>query len=179
MITVFRAIYFQTVLGYTPTETGLLTFVTCLPVFFISPLGGYLSDRIGPKWPIAIGFCLIVFSFFWFGAFRALTLTHLLISSIPFGFGIPLIFTPSYSTSMSSVPPAKLGVGSGMIATFRTLSATVGVALIGLALTAIQDHSFLNAPSTPSLPPNSSPSLMEPFPSMRFPPLSCPPPHPL
>src|SRR5579872_282184 len=69
MITVFRAILFQNYLGWSAEKTGFISFLSSIPVLFVSPLGGYLSDRYGPRLPIAIGFLLLIFSFFWVGTF--------------------------------------------------------------------------------------------------------------
>ncbi len=134
MINVFRAIYFQEALNYSPTQAGFITFFACLPVLFIAPIGGYLSDRISPKLPIAIGYVMIIFSFLWLAWFSTPSLPSLLFALVFFGTGIPLIFTPSYSTAMQAVPPQKIGVAMGILSTIRTFAATMGVALIGLFL---------------------------------------------
>jgi EmrB/QacA subfamily drug resistance transporter len=140
MINVFRSIYFQTVLHYSPLQTGLITFISCLPVLFFSSIGGYLADKISPKLPIALGFCLLIFSFVWLAIFSTPSLPLLIIGLLPFGMGIPLIFTPSYSTAMSAVAPQKLGVAFGMVSTCRTFSASFGVALIALLMTLFENR---------------------------------------
>lgn len=132
MITVFRAIYFQQTLGYSPAQTGLLTFFSTAPVLFLSPAAGYLSDKISPKLPIAIGYVSLIFSFFGLGFFSTPHLTGLMICLLLFGIGIPMIFTPSYSSAMGSVPPQKIGMAFGMVATLRNFAATLGLALIAL-----------------------------------------------
>ncbi len=132
MIVVFRTIYFQTVLGYSPFLTGFIMFISSCPVLFIAPLAGILSDRLSPKVPIALGYLLLIFSSFWF-AFISLPSFHsILIALIAYGTGIPLIFTPSYSTAISSVPKGKAGTASGIVATLRNTGGTVGLALIHL-----------------------------------------------
>lgn len=146
MINVFRAIYFQQILGFSPTKAGFITFFSCLPVLFISPLGGYLSDRISPKLPIAIGYLMVIFSFFWLGWFSTPSLSSLLFALVFFGTGIPLIFTPSYSTAMHTVPPQKIGVAMGILSTIRTFAATMGVALIGLFLDSAQARNIKALP---------------------------------
>lgn len=143
MVTVFRAMYFQYALGYSPFETGMITFITCFPVMLISPIGGILSDRFGPRIPLSIGFALLIFSFIWPGIFSMPGLASLLFASIAFGMGIPLIFTPSYSAGMSTVPLSKIGIGSGMIATCRNLAAVAGVAIIGFITDAVQAETFV------------------------------------
>lgn len=139
MISVFRAIYFQTTLAYTPSQAGFITFLSCLPVLFFSLIGGYLSDKVSPKLPIALGYVLIIYSFFWLGFFPTPSLTSLLVSTMIFGMGIPLIFTPSYSAAMKDLPPQKLGVAFGMVTTLRSLASTMGIALIGAFMTIFKE----------------------------------------
>ena len=133
-------IYFQTVLGYTPLQAGLITFTSSLPIFFLPVIGGILSDRYGPKIPVSIGYICLIYSFLWLGFFSTPSLRDLLIALIAFGIGITFIFNPSYSTAMKSLPRSKLGVGMGMISTLRTLSGTIGIALIGFFMHFFQIH---------------------------------------
>lgn len=137
MIGVFRSIYFQTVLEYTPSQAGLISFVTCIPILFLAPLGGVLSDKVSPKLPIAIGFLCLICSFFWLAFDSTPNLVNLLIPLMIFGVGIPFIFTPSYSAAMSALPPTKLGVGLGMVTTLRMMASTMGIALIGAYILAV------------------------------------------
>jgi MFS family permease len=140
MITVFRAIYFQEVLAYSPSQAGLLTFISTAPVLFLSPLGGYLSDKVSPKLPIAIGYLSLIFSSMWLGFFSTPSLLELVIPLVAFGIGIPMILTPSYSSAMGSVPSTKMGVAFGMVATLRNLAATLGLALIGLWINFVESR---------------------------------------
>jgi len=138
MITVFRTIYFQEVLQYDPFQTGLLTFASCIPIFFTPTLAGFLSDRLTHKVPVAIGYLFLIFSCLYFGFFTTPPLFHLVIALAIFSMGIPLILTPSYSTAMTEIPPSKLGIGFGMLITLRMFSAAVGLALINLFVSAVQ-----------------------------------------
>ena len=140
MITVFRAIYFQENLGFSPSQTGLLTFFSTAPVLFLSPIGGYLSDKVSPKLPIAIGYVSLILSFFGLGFFSTPHIAGLLICLLLFGIGIPMIFTPSYSSAMGSVPPQKIGVAFGMVATLRNFAATFGLALISLLTNIVEQN---------------------------------------
>lgn len=140
MITVFRAIYFQENLGYTPSETGLLTFFSTAPILFLSPLGGYLSDKASPKLPIAIGYVSLIVSFFGLGFFSTPGLVGLMSYLLLFGIGVPLIFTPSYSSAMGAIPQKKIGVAFGMVAALRNFAATLGLAVINLCIDIIESH---------------------------------------
>ena len=139
MITVFRTVYFQEILKYSPFQTGLITFVSSCPMMFMAPFAGYLSDRFSPRLPIACGYLLLIFSFFWLAFFNTPSLKSLMLALIPFSTGIPFIFTPSYSSAISSVPPQKTGVAMGMITTVRMLGGVIGLALIHLCTSVSQN----------------------------------------
>ncbi|HSX10403.1 MAG TPA: MFS transporter [Chlamydiales bacterium] len=140
MITVFRTVYIQEILAYSPFQTGLIVSISALPVLFGSSIGGYLSDKISPKLPIALGYLSLIASFFWFGFFSTPSLPVLFAASLLFGAGIPLVLTPSYSAAMSAVPQEKLGVAFGMVSTLRSLAGTIGLALINLFVTIVQSN---------------------------------------
>lgn len=139
MVTVLWAIYFQKQLNYGPAKTGLIIFIAAFPVFMMAPLAGYISDRIGPKKPMLIGFAILTFGLFWL-MFTANTtsLPILLPGLFSFGTGIPLIMSPAVALALSQSPPPKLGVASGISIAVRQLASTFGIAF----LTAIS-HSTL------------------------------------
>lgn len=138
MVAVFRTVYIEEILGFSPSQTGIIISVSSLPVLFFSLIGGYLSDKVSPRLPIFLGYLCLIFSFFWLGVFNTPSLPSLFTASLLFGMGIPLILTPSYSAAMSAVPLEKLGVAFGTIATLRWLSATIGLALISLFVDFVQ-----------------------------------------
>lgn len=130
MITVYRAVFVQDALGWSPTESGTIFFFTSIPILFMSLVGGWLADRQGPKLPLALGFTLLIYSFFWLAFFVKSSLAVLVLGFIAFSTGVPLIFTPSYSSAMGVIPQTKAGSAFGILATIRALSATLGVAII-------------------------------------------------
>ena len=147
MITVFWPIYFQKVLGYTPLGSGAIVFFSSLPVIFMAPLGGWIADRFGSRLPIALGFILLIYSFFWVSFFKSASLEVLIVGLLAFGVGIPFILTPSYSAAMGAIPPTKRGIAFGTLATGRSLSASLGVAVIGSMIYNFQlsSYEFLGA----------------------------------
>lgn len=142
MVTVYRAIFFQDVLEWSPLKSGTIFFITSLPVFFMAPVGGWLADKSGSKVTIAVGFIFLIYSFFWLAFFVESSLFMLLLAFVAFGIGVPLIFTPSYSSTMNAIPPEKAGVAFGILATVRCLSASLGVAIIGSFAEHVQFNSF-------------------------------------
>lgn len=142
MVTVFWSIYFQKVLDYTPLGAGSLIFFSSLPVLFMAPAGGWLADRFGSKLPIAIGFFLLIGSFFWLSFFSDRSLKIIIYGLFAFGIGIPFILTPSYSAAMGAVPETKRGIAFGTLATVRSLAASLGVAIIGSLMANFEFSAF-------------------------------------
>lgn len=138
MISVFQTLYFENILRYSPFQTGLILSTAGSPTLFMAPLAGWLSDKYSPKLPIALGYLSLIFSFFLFAFITTPSLFVILLSLICFGIGIPFILTPSYSTAIGSVPPQKTGVAMGMISTLRMLGGMVGLSLIHLFTSHIQ-----------------------------------------
>ena len=131
MVTVLWAIFFQEQLGFSPAQTGLLIFVAAFPVFMMAPLGGYFSDRFGPRIPMLVGFVILTFALFWllFTA-EAGSVLMMLPGLLGFGCGLPMIMSPTIALALSQVKHDKLGAGSGVTTETRQLASTIGIALM-------------------------------------------------
>lgn len=137
MVGVFWLIYFQQTLHYTPIEAGFLSLVSGLPLLFSSPLAGYLSDRFGPKLPIALGYLCLLYTSFFLGFYPTPSLLGLLIAVFTFGTGIPLILTPSFSSALTSVPSTKTGLAMSTIITMRMVAGSVALACMHLLTSSV------------------------------------------
>jgi len=127
--TVFWAIYLQNVLGYSPSEAGVLGFLSNTPIFVMAPLSGMLVDKYGPKIPVISGFILLFVALILFVCNPSPNLSYLFLILLPYGCGIPLIFTPSFTSAMAQVDDAKRGMVSAMTSCVRQCSTTLGIAL--------------------------------------------------
>ena len=141
MVTIFWAIYFQNILGLSASTAGAYAFLANLPILFAAPLGGLLVDRFGPRLPVMTGFGFILFALTWFCTFASQAQIGLLMPALlTFGFGVAMIYTPSLVAIMNEVPSHKRGIVSGLIATLRQFSSSLGLALF----TAIHSNIYLN-----------------------------------
>lgn len=161
MITVFRAIFFQDSLNWSPMRTGVVTVLSSCPVLFLSPLGGWLSDKLGPKFPISLGFILMTFSFIWTPIFIDSSLAMLMIGLVAFGCSLPLVLTPSYASAMGAIPSSKAGSAFGTIATIRSLSASLGVAVLGAFIDGLQMKSLTNLAEANPLTKNLNSTVLD------------------
>jgi MFS family permease len=143
MVSVFRAIYFQNTLGYSPLQVGSMLFFANLPTLFTAPIAGYLADKYTPRLPIAIGYFLLIITCLCFGFLPNPPFWLLNLILVGFAMGSPSIFTPSYAKAVASVPAEKAGTALGMLTTLRMLGGTMGLSLIYLFASKVQEK---NAP---------------------------------
>lgn len=101
----------------------------------IRPLGGRLSDRIGPLHTIRLGLGLMV------AGFVLLTLAGggivFTLVACALGAGLGLVLPATLSLMADEIAPDRLGAGMGALGALRNLSKIAGPVLAGLALTGL------------------------------------------
>ncbi|MFM9134966.1 MAG: MFS transporter [bacterium] len=124
----FMALYLQVVEGYGPLQAGLLLLPATIPILIINPLGTWLGQRLGARWPTAGGMILLAIA-----AFLLTDLTGLYSSAIiPFilvGAGIGLQITPCAVTAVEDPGDAGEGVASGIFKASSMIGGSLGVAV--------------------------------------------------
>ncbi len=127
--------YLSIVLGYDVLRIGLVMAASPVATLFVAPVSGAISDRIGSR-PLAFcGMCL--------QAAGLLLLARLEKDSgagdvawrlVLAGAGAGLFGSPNNSAVMGSVPPAHLGIASGILAAMRNVGMVLGIAVAGAVL---------------------------------------------
>lgn len=124
---------FQTVLGHSAVETGLL--LTPWPVMtaLAAPLAGPLSDRYPPAILGGVGLAVLCAGLALMAALPAdpgpaQVVWRMMVCGAGFGF----FQSPNLKAIMSSAPPERSGGASGTVATSRLLGQSVGAALVAL-----------------------------------------------
>jgi len=128
-------LFFETILNYSPLETGLLMVPMALVVSIVLPLSGRLTDRIDARIPIWLGVFFSVLSLFWLsfldtGTSAAEGIGMLIMR----GFGIGFLFPPIMNSALKSLPQEKVAIGSGLMNVSRQVGGAFGVALLGTVL---------------------------------------------
>lgn len=133
--------YLQDILGFKPTEVGLLLTPLPLMLSVVSPLSGHLSDKIGVRVPTTIGMLVVSAGMLWLSMLsHASTYLDLVIGLVLLGIGQGLFTSPNTSAVMGSVPRPKLGVAGGMMALVRNMGFIVGVAMCVAIFTNRMDY---------------------------------------
>jgi DHA2 family multidrug resistance protein-like MFS transporter len=125
--------YFQTTLGHTPVETGLLLTPWPVATAIMAPIAGPLSDRYPPAILGGIGMamlCLGLVLMSWLPS-QPGTL-DIVLRMLVCGAGFGFFQSPNLKAIMSAAPPARSGSASGIVATSRLVGQAFGAALVAL-----------------------------------------------
>jgi len=134
-------LFFETILKYSPLETGLLMVPMAVVVSITLTLSGRLTDRVDVRIPIGLGVIFAVLSLSWLSFLNMGTSSvegmGMLIMR---GFGIGFIFPPIMNSALRSLPQEKVAIGSGLMNVCRQLGGAFGVAFLGTVLEHRQVH---------------------------------------
>jgi EmrB/QacA subfamily drug resistance transporter len=132
-ITFLMPFYLMRPAGFDARSAGAIMMIPFVFLFFISPLSGWLSDRVGSRVLCFAGMGLLTTSLFTFTTlYPSANLWPLCWRLGMAGMGVSL-FLPAYSASaMGAVTIAKRGIASGIIAAARNFGMVCGVALSGV-----------------------------------------------
>ena len=128
----YLTLYIQTLLGYSPLQTGLRFLPFTVVSFFAAILSGNLSSRVPFRFLLGGGLLLVGIGLL---LMRGLTPTSgwtaLLPGFIVAGFGVGLVNPALASTALGVVPPQRSGMASGINNTFRQVGIATGIAALG------------------------------------------------
>ncbi len=131
----FISLYMQNVLGYSAVRAGVSFLPMTFLIIVLAPWAGRASDRLGSRWLMTAGMTLVGISLLVFAQLQTDSSYLLLLPGMILGgFGMAITMTPMTAAALSSVPPDKAGVGSGMLNTFRQVGGSIGIALMGAIL---------------------------------------------
>lgn len=129
-------IYLQDARGHTPIEAGVMVLPLSLMLIVTGPLGGRISDVLGPRIPTVAGMVLVTASMV---GFSHLTLHssywEMAIYLLLIGIGIGLSISPLTSTAMNAARPDERSAASSFFNTLRFIGAVVGSTLLSVILT--------------------------------------------
>ncbi len=128
----YLVLYLQTILGFSPLQTGLRFLPFTVVSFFVAAASGNLSAKVPARVLLAGGLLLTGVGLL---LMRGLTVdsgwTALLAGFIVAGAGVGLVNPTLASTAIGVVPPQRSGMASGINSTFRQVGIAVGIAVLG------------------------------------------------
>jgi EmrB/QacA subfamily drug resistance transporter len=130
--TLLTPFYLSRVKDLGPGALGLMLGAVPLALSVSSPLAGWMADRFGGRGLPACGMVLLALGLFALSAAGPdASLPSVAARLALCGFGMGLFQAPNNSWVMGSLPRARLGAGSGLLATARNVGMAVGVAVSG------------------------------------------------
>ena len=124
-------LYLQEVHGYDAIETGLLLLPQAAMAAVSMPLGGYLTDRLGPKWVVATGMILLTLGSVLLAQIHYNSSNWLVISALMLrGFAMGFAMMPTMSAALARVPRRYASRASSITNTLQRLSSSVGIAVL-------------------------------------------------
>ncbi len=128
----YLVLFLQTLLGYSPLQTGIRFLPVTVVSFFVAAVAGNLSNKVPVRFLLAAGLVLT-------GAglllMRGLTVssgwTALLPGFIVAGAGVGLVNPTLASAAIGVVSPQRSGMASGINNTFRQVGVATGIAALG------------------------------------------------
>jgi EmrB/QacA subfamily drug resistance transporter len=132
------SLYLQFVKLLSPQEAGMIILLQPVVMATLSPISGWLSDRIEPRIVASIGMALTSISLFLFSTLDSRTqIEFVLVYLFLIGIGFGLFTSPNTNAVMSSVEKRFYGLASATLATMRVIgqAMSMGIVIIIFALT--------------------------------------------
>jgi EmrB/QacA subfamily drug resistance transporter len=131
--TVFLTPWFLAdVLAFDPFRIGTTMMAFAIVTFFMGPISGVLSDRIGSRGLGFIGMLILSFGLYMFGGLTAdAKMIDIVWRLAVCGLGGGLFQSPMNSAAMGSAPDQFRGVASSILAMMRNVGMVFGIAVAG------------------------------------------------
>ncbi len=134
----FLTLYLQDYLGMNALQTGFRFLYLSAPVIIAAPLAGRQTHRIGPRVLIVVSMALLTASVLWMTrigtSLQSSAWLVLLPAFLVAGIGSGMMNPPVSSLAVGTVPPNRVGMGSGVNNIARQLGIAFGIAFFGALL---------------------------------------------
>ena len=130
-MTVLIPLWLQTVMNYTPTWAGIATAPVGILALIVSPLVGKNIQRFDLRAGATLAFVVFGLTAWWFSTFNLDTsLGHIVVPRLLQGIAVAFFFIPINQILLSGVTPSRMAAASGLSNFFRTLSGSMGTAIV-------------------------------------------------
>ncbi|SDI20665.1 MFS transporter, DHA2 family, multidrug resistance protein [Alteribacillus persepolensis] len=124
-------LYMQTVMGYTPLESGLMLLPGAIVIGIMSPVTGYLFDKFGARWLAISGLSIVTVTTYLFTSITLETSFAYLTTIYAIRmFGLSFAMMPVVTSALNQLPEHLYAHGSAMMNTMQQVSASIGTAIL-------------------------------------------------
>jgi EmrB/QacA subfamily drug resistance transporter len=136
--TFFLVLFLQSVVGYTPFQTGLLLLPSTAVILLLAARFGRLSDRFGPRSFLVVGPTVMSAGMLlWLRVDDRSLLDGLLPGLVLYGLGLSMIVAPITSAALTTAPGRYSGLAAGINSTFSRLGSLLAIAILGLVVSLV------------------------------------------
>jgi EmrB/QacA subfamily drug resistance transporter len=130
-------LYLQQVHGYSPIDTGLLLMPQAATAALFMPIGGYLTDRIGPRPVVIFGVITLVIGGVMLAQIHVDSPIALIVAALALrGMAMGFAMMPGMSAGLARIPPRLTSRASSITNTVQRAGSSVGIAILVTVLSA-------------------------------------------
>lgn len=128
-------LFMQTLLGFTPLQSGFALMPRTLAMMAMMPIVGILFNKLGARKMVAAGLAVAAYAGVMMSRFTAQTsMTQLVIPQLIQGVGFSLIFVALSTSALAKVPREKMTNATGIYNLVRQLGGSFGIAIFATLL---------------------------------------------
>jgi EmrB/QacA subfamily drug resistance transporter len=156
--------FLQLAQGWGAFDAGLTLLPQALVMAVLMPIAGRIYDRIGPRWPAALGLTIVAA-----GTYLLHTVTldtsreHVMWLMMVLGTGLGLAFMPIFTGGVAGIPLTRSNAASALNNVVQRVSGALGLAILTAILTVQQAQQMAGRaallPATTPTPHIGSPSV--------------------
>lgn len=144
--------YLQSVLGFTPLESGVRFIPFAAAMIVSAPSSAKLSAKIGTKYTVTLGLTLVFVALVSMATLQVNSgYKDVIWMMILMAGGMGLTMAPATSSVMNSLPREKAGVGSAMNDTTRMIGGALGLAISGSVFASVYRNKLKGFPAIKDL----------------------------
>lgn len=134
-VTVMMPFFLEEVMQFAPGRAGLFMTAVPLTIFFVAPISGRLSDKLGSRGLSVVGALVgsiglfVMAGAFGMGIHAEASSSAIVLALCSMGLANGIFQSPNNNAIMGAVPQSKLGVASALLATIRNLGLVTGTGL--------------------------------------------------
>jgi EmrB/QacA subfamily drug resistance transporter len=131
-----NTLYLQDVRGLSALSAGLYTLPLAVMTLLLAPLSGWIIARWGPRLPlVAAGVAMTAGGLLLTSLAPGTPVGRLMAAYVIFGIGTGMVNAPITNTAVSGMPRSQAGVAAAIASTSRQVGQSLGVAVVGAAVT--------------------------------------------
>ena len=153
-------LYLQQVHGYDALHTGLFLMPQAATAAIFMPIGGMLSDRIGPRPVVSVGLVLLIIGGVLLAQIHVDSPIILVVGALALrGMAMGFAMMPGMSAGLARIPPQLTSRASSITNTAQRVGSSIGIAILVTVLSAQIGTAAAQASCSPSPQVLASPAL--------------------